>query len=146
MVAFDPPMLMLSGSTGQTTENNILETNCFGVNIVDSSLATRVYSCIKWFGIGRIKKAGFTLHDAPKINAPLIDECKAHLEGRLHSIKEVYRGFVVFGEIVAASVWENVLKGETLQEKYELFDQIVYLESGIYAKIINIAEIHEYQL
>lgn len=145
MVAFDPPVLMFSGSMGQTTENNILETNCFGVNIVDSSLTSHVYSCIKWFGIERIKKLGFTLHDASKIDAPLINECKAHLECRLRSTKEVGSGFVVFGEIVAASIWEDVLKGETLQEKYELLDQIVYLESGIYARIVNIEEISEYQ-
>lgn len=144
MVAFDPPVLMFSGSKGHTTENNILETDCFGVNFVDSSLATKVYSCIKWFGRERITKTGFTLREASKIEAPLINECKAHLECRFHGHKEVGSGYVIFGEIVAASIWEKIMKAETIEEKYKLLDQIVFLESKTFARINKISEIGEY--
>jgi len=43
MVSFEPSILMFSGTKGNITENNILETKCFGVNIVDSSLAAKTY-------------------------------------------------------------------------------------------------------
>lgn len=95
MISFAPPILMFSGTKGNTTEKNILETRCFGVNFVDSSMASKVFKCIQWIGQERINKTGFTMINASKINAPLVDECKAHLECRLHSTKEVGSGFIV---------------------------------------------------
>ncbi len=47
MVSFEPPMLMFSGTKGNTTELNILETGCFGVNFVDSSMVPMVDRCIR---------------------------------------------------------------------------------------------------
>jgi len=134
MVSFEPPMLMFSGTKGNTTENNILETRCFGVNIVDASMASKVYGCIKWFGMERIEKTGFSLVEASKIRAPLIDDCKAHLECRLDRTIEIGSGFVVFGEIVAASIWQQILVAER-ERQYELLNQIVFLEDNLYSKI-----------
>ena len=39
MVSFDPPILMFSGTKNGATEKNILETNCFTINFVDSGMA-----------------------------------------------------------------------------------------------------------
>ncbi len=129
MVSFEPPILMFSGSKGNTTENNILKTGCFAINFVDSSIAKVVYGCLKWHGEERIEKCGFTLIPASKIESPLVDECKAHLECRLVDTKEVGTGFVIFGEIVAASIWDEILKADP-DKRYELLDQIVFLEDG----------------
>jgi len=134
MVSFEPPMLMFSGTKGNTTEVNILETCCFGVNIVDASMASKVYGCIKWFGQERIERTGFSLVEASKICAPLIDDCKAHIECCLDRTMEIGSGFVVFGEIVAASIWEQILVAER-ERQYELLDQIVFLENNLYSKI-----------
>lgn len=140
MVSFEPPILMFSGTKGNTTEKNILESNFFGVNFVDSSMASKVFECIQWFGKERIDKAGFKLIEASKINAPLVYECKAHLECRLHSTKEVGSGFVVFGEIVAASIWEEILHVEHVK-RYELLDQIVFLEDGMFSRINKVSKV-----
>jgi len=139
MVSFEPPILMFSGTKGNTTEKNILESNCFGVNCVDSSMASKVFECIQQFGKERIDKTGFTLIEASKINAPLVHECKAHLECRLHSTLEVGSGFVVFGEVVHASIWEEILQVE-YEKRYELLDQIVFLEDSIFSSITKTAK------
>lgn len=140
MVAFEPPMLMFSGTKGYTTESNILETKCFGVNVIDFSLATKVYGCIRWFGQERIIKTGLSLIKASKINAPLVADCKAHLECQLHSTKEIGSGFVIFGEIVAVSIWDKILQVE-VDQRYELFDQIVFLENSTFARINSISKV-----
>ncbi len=140
MVSFRPPILMFSGTKGNTTEKNILETGCFGVNFVDSSMAAKVFGCVRWFGVERIEKLGFTLFEASKIDAPLVRECKAHLECRLHHAQEVGGGFVVFGEIVAASIWEEILRVGH-EKRYELWDLIVFLEDGLFARINRVQRI-----
>jgi flavin reductase (DIM6/NTAB) family NADH-FMN oxidoreductase RutF len=134
MVSFEPPMLMFSGSKRGTTERNIIETGCFGVNIVDSSMASRVYGCVQWSGQERIDRSGFIITDASKINAPLVGDCRAHLECELHSTKEVGSGFVAFGEILAASIWEEILAALP-DKRYELLDQIIFLEKGVFSKV-----------
>lgn len=134
MVSFEPPILMFSGSKGNTTENNILQTGCFAVNLVDSSLAKTVFGCLQWHGRERIEKCGYTLSPAAKIDAPLIDQCRAHLECRLIDTKEVGTGFVVFGQIVAASIWDEIMKAEP-EKRYELLDQIVFLEDGVWGTV-----------
>ena len=134
MVSFEPPILMFSGSKGNTTENNILKTGSFAVNFVDSSMAKTVYGCLKWSGEERIEKCGFTPVPASKIEAFLVDECKAHLECRLIDTKEVGTGFVIFGEIVAASIWEEILKVRP-DKRYELLDQILFLEDRVYGNL-----------
>ncbi|ODS30749.1 MAG: flavoprotein oxygenase DIM6NTAB family protein [Candidatus Scalindua rubra] len=140
MVSFEPPILMFSGTEGNTTEKNIIESNCFGVNFVDSSKASKVFDCIQWFGKERIEQTGFTMIRARKINAPLIQECKAHLECRLLSTIKVGSGFVIFGEIVAASIWEEILRVEH-EKRYELLDPIVFLEDGMYSRINNTSKV-----
>ena len=134
MVSFEPPILMFSGSKGNTTEKNILETGSFAVNFVDSSMAKTVYGCLKWHGEERIEKCGFTPVPASKIGAPLVDECKAHLECRFIDAKEIGTGFVIFGEIVAASILDEILKAEP-NKRYELLDQIVFLEDGVWGRV-----------
>lgn len=134
MASFQPPALMFSGSQGNTTENNILATGCFGVNLVDASLADRVYGCLRWFGRERIERAGFTLVPATTIQAPLVADCKAHLECRLVDTHAIGSGFLIFGEIVAASIWDAVLEAPP-ERRDALLDQAVFLEDGLYATL-----------
>ncbi len=134
MVSFKPPILMFSGSKGNPTENNILETGCFGVNCVDASIVDRVYGCLQWFGRERIERSGFNLVAASTIRAPLVDDCKAHLECVLRDTHELGSGFVIFGEIVAASVWDEILNVAP-EQRYALFSQVMFLENETYAKV-----------
>ena len=140
MVSIDPAILMFAGTPHNTTETNILTTKCFGVNIVDASMAPMVYDCIYWFGQDRITKSGFTVTHAATINAPIVEQCKAHLECRLHQSMQIGHAFVIFGEIVHASIWSKLLPG-AVANRYQALDQIVYLENGVFASITNISTV-----
>ncbi len=140
MVSFKPSALMFSGTKGGTTENNIEKTGCFGVNFVHSSLAAVSYECIRWFGKERIEKSGLTLENASKIKAPLVKECNAHLECELLDTREIGSGYVIFGEIVAASIREDILLLPP-EERYKRLDEIVFLENNIFSTINNIESI-----
>ena len=134
MISFTPPILMFSGTKGNTTEDNIMQTGCFAVNFVDSSLAETVFGCLQWHGRERIEKCAFELADASVIDAPLISNCRAHLECRLTDTKEVGSGFVIFGEIVAASIWDEIMKADP-GERYDLLDQVMFLEDGVWGRV-----------
>ena len=134
MVSFKPSILMFAGTKGNPTENNILETGCFGVNFVHSEMAKSVFECIKWHGQERIEKSGFGLFKANNIQAPLIAESKGHLECKLVETKEIGSGFVLFGEIVAASIWDKILEKDKVNERYALLDQIEFLEDELFSR------------
>jgi flavin reductase (DIM6/NTAB) family NADH-FMN oxidoreductase RutF len=140
MISFEPPMLMFSGQKGKTTEMNIAQHECFAVNFIDSSLAAKTWECIKWSGQERITRSGLTLIKASEIKAPLVAECRAHLECRLRSIQEMGGAMIVFGEIVAASIWEDILRAKGARQ-YELLDQVLYLEERIASRIGEIFEV-----
>ena len=134
MVSFEPSILMFSGSRGGKTEQNIEATGCFAVNLVHGGLARRAFACVRWRGAERIANSGFSLSAATAIEAPLVDDCRAHLECRLHDTKEVGSGLVVFGGIVAASVTEEVA-GVAPRLRYQALDQALFLEDGLYATV-----------
>ena len=134
MVSFEPSILMFSGSRDGQTERNIMATECFAVNLVDGSLARRTFTCIHWKGAERIERSRFRLTEATKIEAPLVDDSRAHLECRLHDTREVGSGFVVFGEIVAAPVLEEIASAEP-RARYAALDQALFLEDGLYATV-----------
>ena len=48
--------------------------------------------------------------------------------------KEIGSGFVIFGEMVAASIWGEILKAEP-GKRYELLDQIMFLEDGVWGRV-----------
>ena len=135
MVSFEPSILMFSGSKGNTTENNILDTKCFALNLVTPTIIDQTVKMIEWFGEERIKKSGFTLEKANMINAPLISESCAHLECQLIETKEIGSGYVIFGEIVNASIWEKLLRSEN---KYADLNQALFLDSKVYSTTGNI--------
>ncbi len=132
--AFSPPLIMYSGPLFATTEKNINETNCFAVNFVDSSLAEIACNCIRWFGNERIAKSSLNLVEASKINAPLIAECKVHLECTLYNMSIHKHGFVVLGEVVAVSIWDKILRSQP-EEQYTLLDLTIPFQSGIYTLV-----------
>ena len=142
MVSFEPSILMFSGSKGNQTENNILETKCFTVNLVDSSIVDSVYKCIQWEGAERIVKSGFKLSDAETINAPIVNNCKAHLECKLIDTKEIGTGFMIFGEIVAVSIDEAVLQADA-SDRYQLLNQVLFLEDSLYSEINDVRKVQK---
>lgn len=143
MISIKPPIIMFAGGAPEnTTEKNIQDTKCFAVNFVDSAMADKIFECIKWFGKERVEKTKFKLVQAKKIYAPLVEDCKAHLECNLHDLREVGSGFVIFGEIVYASIREDIMKVE-LEKRYELLDQIVFLEDDMFSRINKISKVEK---
>ncbi len=134
MVSFEPPMLMFSGQPNGTTERNIIATECFAVNVVDSRLASKTFSCIRFKGTERIARSEFRLTSATAIDAPLVENCKAHLECRLSETKPMGASLVVFGEIVAAAIDQDVLAAEP-RTRYAILDQTLFLEDGLFAQV-----------
>jgi len=139
-VSLEPPILMFSGDRDGAAEKNILHTRCFAVNLVDSAMADTVFNCRKWSGMERIEHMGLGLTDGRKIPAPLIDDCRAHLECELRETLEVGSGFVVFGEVVAASIREDVLAARP-EDRYRALDQVLALEEGVFSRIEDVATV-----
>ena len=138
MVSFAPPILIFSGTKGNETENNVLKSREFVLNLVDERLAKAAYASIQWRGTERVQNTNFTFRPAEKVNAPWINECKAHLECRLLDTKEVGSGFLMFGEIVAAAIWKEIINETDTAKRYQLFRQAVFQENGIFSVIDSI--------
>jgi len=135
MVAFDPPTLMFSGQKGNPTENNIEETGCFALNVVDESLYPSAISCVQWHGVERIERSNWTLIPASQIAAPLIAESPAHLECELDRTIEVGSGYIIIARIVAGSINEQVAHATSTVEKYALLNQCLFLENKVRGSI-----------
>lgn len=139
MVSFKPSILMFSGSKRSRTVNNIIATGSFAVNLVDSSMAKTAFECIKWRGRERIERAGFEFEKAKKIAAPLVVGCPAHIECELKDTSEVGSGFLIFGEIVAAAVEEEILNADTAK-RYGLLDMILFLQDGMWGRLGDVVK------
>lgn len=103
-------------------------------------MADTVFQCIKWHGKERIERAGFEFEKAIKIAAPIVRGCKAHIECELKDTHEIGGGFLVFGEIVAIAVEEEILQAEK-EKQYELLDMILFLENGLWGRLGDIREV-----
>ncbi|MFQ5414842.1 MAG: flavin reductase family protein [Phycisphaerae bacterium] len=134
MVAFEPPTLMFSGTKGNATEENILATDGFAVNIVDEQLLPSVVGCLAWRGVERIERSGWRLEPARRIRAPLVAQAPAQLECSLVKTVSVGSGFVVFGRIIAARI-DEAIGGAAGDERYDLLRQACFLEDGVYGII-----------
>ena len=132
MVSFEPSILMFSGDPQGRTEKNAIATGCFAINLVDASLVRRAIECARWSGQERIDQSGFRLVPASSIESPLVDDCKVHIECRVHVHHAVGALFVVYGQIVAASICETILEG-AVDERYARFAQAMFLEEGRHA-------------
>lgn len=130
MASFDPPILLFSGTRDGTTERNIQHSGCFGVNFVHRALAPAVFQCIRWHGQERIARLGVGLQPATIIPVPLVAECRAHLECHLIETRPMGSGLIVFGEIVAASMWDQLGAGSA-EQRYERLDPALFLEDGL---------------
>jgi flavin reductase (DIM6/NTAB) family NADH-FMN oxidoreductase RutF len=138
MVSFEPPILVFSGSEGQATENNVLLNREFVANIVDDAIADRAFESIEWRGSERVKNSGFTFGPSTSVAPPLVNECKAHLECRLLDTKAIGSGFLIFGEIVAASIWDKIMGEEERDKRYQLLRQSVFQENGVVSALDSI--------
>jgi flavin reductase (DIM6/NTAB) family NADH-FMN oxidoreductase RutF len=60
--------------------------------------------------VNEIEKAGLTQLDSIKVSPPRIEECLAHLECKVHWIKDSGDHKIVVGEVIHADTAKNILK------------------------------------
>ncbi|HUZ03141.1 MAG TPA: flavin reductase [Thermomicrobiaceae bacterium] len=134
MAAFHGPMLAFGCNVTHATCQNVLATGAFVVNVPDASLAERIWAMPGTHNAERIRHSGFTLRPSSQVAAPLVEECRAHLECELDDIKYYGDEVVIFGNVVALSIDEDCLAGEPTDQYFAL-SPLFFLEDGTYGVI-----------
>jgi flavin reductase (DIM6/NTAB) family NADH-FMN oxidoreductase RutF len=118
-VSHNPPILAIAVGKTRYSHNLILEAGEFVVNVPNATQLEIIELCGSTSGRehNKFEMAKLTAIPAHIVSVPLIGECMAHLECKLHNRIEVGDHTVFFGEVVAASVGEG------------LFDEFWKLES-----------------
>ena len=134
MAAFAGPVLAFGCNRGHCTCQNVMAQGEFVVNIPDASLAERIWELADWHGAERRTRSGLTLRPATQVAPPLIEECRAHLECRLDSVKYFGNEVLIFGRIVALSIDSDCLGAEPA-DQYCALRPLFFLEDGLYGVI-----------
>lgn len=69
---------------------------------------------------------------AQTVQAPLVEECPAHLECELDEVKLYGEEVLIFGRVVAASIDEECVD-TSVARQYERLAPAFFLENGTYA-------------
>jgi flavin reductase (DIM6/NTAB) family NADH-FMN oxidoreductase RutF/uncharacterized protein YciI len=134
MAAFAGPVIALGCNVGHTTYRNILATGEFVVNIPGEPLAERIFALLRYHGMERTLRSGFTLGPAERVRPPIVQECRAHLECELESVKGYGEEVVIFGKVLAARMDAECRSGEK-PEQYFTLRPIFFLEDETYGSI-----------
>lgn len=114
-ITSEPPILMIAindrAGDPKDTLRNIRETREFVVNVVNAAmLEPMVRTAGEWpAGTSEFEKAGLTSGTAQRVGAPTVKGAPIQLECMLHREVEIGKSFVVFGEVVFASLDDSVL-------------------------------------
>ena len=134
MMAFRGPVLAFGCHRSHATARNAEETGEFVVNVPSEALVERIWAMPASHGRERIARSGLTLLPASRVAAPLIGECKAHLECTFQAITRLGAEVVVFGTIVAASIDEDCA-GKSPADQYFRLRPVFFLEEGMYGSV-----------
>ncbi len=134
MAALSGPIVAFGCNTGHATYQNITASGEFVVNVPGEPIAEQTWSLAESHGAERLRRSGLTLVPAQAVKAPIVEDCRAHLECRLDSIKQFDQEVVIFGKIVAASIDAECLEG-TPNEQYFRLRPFFMLEKGTYGTI-----------
>ncbi len=131
--SFDPPIIGLGCNTGHKTVRNVMATGEFTVNVPHSGLAQTVWRSADLPPPRRVEDLGLTPIPGVKVRPPRIEECPAHLECVLDSMKSWGSEVALFGRIVSYTRDSDL--GEGWEEWYRLIGLFVYLEEGLYGAV-----------
>jgi flavin reductase (DIM6/NTAB) family NADH-FMN oxidoreductase RutF/uncharacterized protein YciI len=134
MMAFRGPILAFGCNQSHATARNAQATSEFVVNLPPESLVERVWALPRSHGADRIARAGLHLVPARQVSAPLIAECRAHLECTLEKVTRLGEEVVIFGRVVAASI-DAGCRELPLADQYLRLRPFFFLENGVYATI-----------
>ncbi|MFH1147661.1 MAG: flavin reductase family protein [Pseudomonadota bacterium] len=109
-VSFNPMLIAVAVGTGRFTHHLIKESGEFVVNVPHIGIAEKVWCCGSCSGkeTDKFSLCGLTPVKAKKVGAPLIEECIGHIECRLHAAYSAGDHTIFVGEVLAASVQEDV--------------------------------------
>ena len=111
-VSIKPPLIAFASVPTHHTFKNIQETGEFVVNIPNEDILDQLWITGEKFAedINEIEKAELTSIDSSNVTPPRIAECFAHMECRVHSIKDSGDHNIVIGEVVHADAAVNSIK------------------------------------
>jgi flavin reductase (DIM6/NTAB) family NADH-FMN oxidoreductase RutF len=108
-----PPLVAISVAPKRHSHMLIEETKEFVVNIPTMDILKETFYCGRTSGRDhdKFKEASLTPLPAKKVKPPIIKECVAHLECKLHSKFATGDHTIFVGEIVEAYADKQALKG-----------------------------------
>jgi flavin reductase (DIM6/NTAB) family NADH-FMN oxidoreductase RutF len=115
----NPPLVALSISPRRHSHSLILKTKEFVVNIPTMDVLNEAFFCGSVSGRAhdKFKESGLTAIQAKRVKPPIIKECVAHLECKLHSQLQTGDHTVLVGEVVEAYADRDAFKGAYDLEK-----------------------------
>jgi flavin reductase (DIM6/NTAB) family NADH-FMN oxidoreductase RutF len=138
-VSFNPPIIALGIKDTRDTFKNIQATGEFVVAIPGPELVAEIEIAGQAFppDVSEFDEAGLTAVPSAVVKPFRIKECQAHLECRLVWAKEAGDHFVVTGEVVAASVRDDVHQtGRGVD-----LNPVFRVGNGVYAKRGDLIEV-----
>ncbi len=117
-VSASPPLLVVSIALRRHSHRLIMETKEFVVNIPTMEFVKETLFCGRRSGrkYDKFKEMGFTPSPAKMVRAPIIKECVAHLECKVHRRITAGDHSLFVGEILTAYANEGSFK----RKKYDI--------------------------
>ena len=105
-VSVEPPMVAIAVAPGRFSHGLIDRSREFVLNVPGPRLLPAVWYCgtVSGRNADKFKGAGLTEADAKAVDAPLVQECFAHVECRVASVLKAGDHTLFCGEVVAVSV------------------------------------------
>lgn len=115
-LGFDPPRLGLAIHPSRLTHEFISRSEMFALNVPTLDLLSAVHRCGMESGrdLDKFLTTGLTPADAFEIEAPLIEECVAHIECGLVERLTLADHDLFVGEVLAASAAEELFTDQWL--------------------------------
>jgi len=112
-VSMKPPILVFAIRKERYSYKLLEETKEFVVNMAGCDLAAQVLFCGRRSGedMDKFKATGLTVGKARKVNAPIVNECVAHIECKVSETIQKGDHVLVTGDVVAAYVRKDVFSG-----------------------------------
>ena len=120
----NPPFVAISVALNRYSHGLIKETDEFVINLPTVDIVKETLACGRTSGKNHDKfsETGLTPMPARKVKAPIINECIAHLECKLHSQIKTGDHTIFVGEIVEAYADKGVFTGKyNLDKAHMLF-------------------------
>lgn len=130
----NPPLVAISVSPKRYSYGLILETKEFVINIPTLGIIKETLTCGKTTGrnVDKFNVTLLTPSPAKKVKAPIIKECIAHLECRLHSKFTAGDHVILVGEIIEAAADNGIFTDMYDVEKAAL---LYHLGGNVFATL-----------